>query len=231
MNWIVRILQKLGLIFVVLVAATSIVVMAYGFIPVPITPLMAMRSFEQISQGKKLKIKKDWQAVELISPHLQEAIVVAEDQHFFEHYGFDFEAIEKAIKYNRAHRKTKGASTISQQVAKNVFLWPQRSWIRKGFEVYFTGLIEIFWSKERIMEVYLNIAEWGDGIYGAEAASQYYFRKSSRNLSQGEAAWLACVLPNPRKWQIPRPTSYMRMRQSRILRLMRLAHSPVFRGE
>ena len=139
-----------------------------------------------------------------------------------EHHGFDFNAIEKAAKRNRQKNKRKlGASTISQQTAKNVFLWPGRTWVRKGFEVYFTALIEMMWSKERIMEVYLNSIEMGDGIYGAEAVAQRHFHCSAKELSKAECAMIAVSLPNPRKFDSAHPSSYMRKRQSRILREMK----------
>ncbi|HWU42960.1 MAG TPA: monofunctional biosynthetic peptidoglycan transglycosylase, partial [Bdellovibrio sp.] len=145
------------------------------------------------------------------------AVLKAEDARFFEHHGFDYEAIEKAMKYNRTHKKVKGASTISQQTAKNVFLWPHRDWIRKGLEAYFTVLIEFIWPKERIMEVYLNVIETGPGVYGVEAASQKYFKQSAKNISPSQASLIAAVLPNPQKFRIDRPSNYILKRQSRIL--------------
>lgn len=167
-----------------------------------------------------MKLKKDWVPLEKISPNLQLAVVCSEDQNFIKHNGFDFEAIDKAMEYNEKHKKTRGASTISQQVAKNVFLWPGRSWIRKGFEVYFTFLIELFWSKQRIMEVYLNVIEMGDGIYGAQAASETFFRKDAISLGSAEAATIAAVLPNPRKFNVAKPSAYVQGRRSWILRQM-----------
>ena len=149
-----------------------------------------------------------------------QAVVTSEDNNFTSHFGIDVEAIEKARVHNQTHRRKWGASTISQQTAKNVFLWPKRTYIRKGFEVYFTFLIEIFWSKKRIMEVYLNMIEMGPGIYGAEAASQYYFHKPASRLNAGEAAMIAVCLPNPRKRNPVRPTTYMIHRQQAILNLM-----------
>jgi monofunctional biosynthetic peptidoglycan transglycosylase len=150
------------------------------------------------------------------------AVIASEDQNFEDHFGFDLAAIKKAEAYNEKHKgkKLKGASTISQQTAKNVFLWQSRSWVRKGFEVYFTFLIEIFWSKQRIMEVYLNVIEMGDGIYGAEACSQEFFHKPSKKLSVQQAALIAAVLPNPRKWSVTKPTPYILHRQQRIIRFM-----------
>ena len=195
----------------------------YRFVPVPVTPLMLIRCVEQKQDGKDMKLKKDWVSYDEISPALPLAVVAAEDQLFLDHYGFDFNAIEKALKNNEKkskRKKMKGASTISQQTAKNVFLWPSRTWVRKGFEVYFTGLIEIFWSKQRILEVYLNVVEMGDGVYGAEAAARHHFKKSAAKLSRSEAAAIAACLPNPRKWSASKPTGYISGRQAWILRNM-----------
>lgn len=195
----------------------------YSFLPVPITPLMVIRYFEQSGDPKRTaKIEKDWVSFENLSPKLQLAVVCAEDQEFLEHVGFDFAAIEKAYSYNKTHKRKRGASTISQQTAKNVFLWPGRSWIRKGLEVYFTFLIEVIWSKERIMTVYLNVIEFGDGIYGAEATAQRFFRKPAKNLSSYEAALMAAVLPSPLKRSVARPSNLVRRRQAWIVSQMRM---------
>ena len=195
-----------------------LITLLYRFVPVPVTPLMIIRYFE-LDEGK---IEKDWTALEEISPALPLAVVTAEDQKFAEHYGFDLEAIEKAMKYNARHKgkKMRGASTISQQTAKNVFLWPGRSWVRKGLEVYFTFMIELLWSKERIMEVYLNVIEMGPGIYGAEAASRYYFDKPAIRMTRKEAATLAAILPNPVRWSASSPTPYIIRKRNWILRRM-----------
>jgi len=180
---------------------------------------MIQRYFE-MEDGK---IDKDWKSLEEISDNMPLAVVTAEDQKFEEHYGFDLEAIEKAVKYNEKHKgkKVKGASTISQQTAKNVFLWPGRSWVRKGLEVYFTFLIELFWSKERIMEVYLNVIEMGPGVYGTEAAAQHYFNKSAAKLTKSEAASIAAILPNPIRWSASKPTPYIIKKRNWILRHMK----------
>lgn len=175
------------------------------FIPVPITPLMVIRSVQQKMDGKEVVFKKDWVSLEEINNNLQLAVVCAEDQNFLKHNGFDMKAIERAMETNEQGKKLRGGSTISQQTAKNVFCWPHRSWIRKGFEAYFTVLIEFLWSKERIMEVYLNVIEFGDGIYGAEAASMHFFKKHARQLTNSQSAALAVVLPNPRKFSPLRP--------------------------
>lgn len=191
----------------------------YRFVNPPVTYLMILRYFQS---EKKSSINKEWKDYEYISHHLPLAVIAAEDQNFFEHFGFDLNAIENAMKHNASKKKkrTKGASTISQQVAKNVFLFPSRNWIRKGFEAYFTFLIECFWSKERILEVYLNVIELGDGTYGAEAASKKFFHKTAINLSKGEAALLAAVLPNPIKMSPARPSGYILRRQAWILNQM-----------
>ena len=152
-----------------------------------------------------------------ISPNLQLAVLSSEDQNFLTHHGFDFDAIEKAVEHNENHKHKRGASTISQQTAKNVFLYDGRNWVRKGVEVYFTFLIETFWNKKRIMEVYLNVIEFGDGIYGAEAASQEFFHTPAKKLSNEQAALLAAVLPAPRKFSAKTPSPYVRKRQEWIL--------------
>ncbi len=211
------ILLKVFLWFIGLSIASVIL---FRFVPVPFTPLMIIRCAEQLFGDKELSLKKDWVSLEEMSAALPLAVIAAEDQNFEEHFGFDMEAIAKARKYNEKHpgKRLKGASTISQQTAKNVFLWPSRSWIRKGFEVYFTFLIEVFWSKERIMEVYLNVIEMGDGVYGAESASQKYFRKPASKLSVRESALIAAVLPNPRKWSPAKPSLYIQKKSARIVK-------------
>ena len=172
---------------------------------------------QTVDNKRDLRLKKAWIPLEEISPNLQLAVVCSEDQNFLGHFGFDLDAIEKAMKHNEHHKRKRGASTISQQTAKNVFLYDGRNWIRKGLEVYFTFLIEIFWNKERIMEVYLNVIEFGDGIYGAEAASQYFFNIPAKKLSRQQAALLAAVLPAPRRFSAKAPGSYLRSRQQWIL--------------
>lgn len=213
-----RIFWKLSLWFF---AISIVSVIVFRWVPIPITPLMLIRCVEQKMDDKEMKLDKTWKPLEELSPHLQLAVVCCEDQNFLNHNGFDFGAIEKAMKHNKTHLKKRGASTISQQVAKNVFLWPSRSWVRKGFEVYFTFLIEVFWSKERIMEVYLNVIEMGDGIYGAEAASQTYFKKSAISISKRQAATIAVTLPNPRKLSAKKPTAYLNKRINWAMQQMR----------
>jgi monofunctional glycosyltransferase len=196
------------------------IVIVFKWVPVPITPLMIIRNVEQYRENKKLELKHNWVSIENISTNLQLAVICGEDQHFLTHNGFDIKAIEKAIEHNKKGKKIRGASTISQQTAKNVFLWPQRSWFRKGLETYFTFLIELFWSKERIMEVYLNSIEMGHGIYGAEAASQYWFKKSAIKLNKNEAAVLAAILPNPLRYRANPATSYIQSRKNWIVNQM-----------
>lgn len=210
---ILNFIKKLIIWFFVL-SVFSVVL--FRFVPVPVTPLMLSRSAE----NGFTNWKHDWVPIEEISPNLQLAVVASEDQNFVKHNGFDFQAIEKAMEHNKKGKRTRGASTISQQVAKNVFLWQGRSWIRKGFEVYFTFLIELFWSKERIMEVYLNSIEMGNGIYGAEAASQYWYKKPAKKLTQREAAGIAAILPNPRKFKANNSSSYIERRKTHIVRQM-----------
>lgn len=194
-------------------------VILYAFVNPPVTPLMVIRWIDPVSEDQPYRLKKDWVPLDRISTNLQLAVVASEDNRFTEHWGFDFEAIEKAQKFNerKQGKRIRGASTISQQTAKNVFLWPQRSWVRKGLEAYFTALIELVWSKRRIMEVYLNVIEMGKGIYGAEAAAQVHFGKPAARLTRAESALLAAILPNPAKWNPARPTSYLINRQQWIL--------------
>jgi monofunctional biosynthetic peptidoglycan transglycosylase len=213
-NYAPRII-RFGLIFFF---GTSIFsALLFRFINIPATPLMLIRVVENIADGKNPSITKNWVSLREISPNLVLAVIASEDNNFESHFGVDFKAIEKAKKLNARGKKMRGASTITQQTAKNAFLWPARTYVRKGLELYFTGLIELVWGKKRIMEVYLNVIEMGDGIYGAEAASQKYFHKSARNLTRPEAAAIAAVLPNPRKWRPDKPTAYIARKKSWIL--------------
>jgi monofunctional biosynthetic peptidoglycan transglycosylase len=188
----------------------------FRWVPVPVTPLMLIRCIEQKTDGKEMVLKHDWVSLEEISPKLQLAVVCSEDQNYLKHYGFDWVAIQKALKQNEKGKRLRGGSTISQQTAKNVFLWPGRSYVRKAFEVYFTLLIEIFWSKERIMEVYLNSIEMGKGIYGAEAAARYWFKKPAKDLTKDEAAAITAILPNPLKYVATPPSAYIAGRKAWI---------------
>lgn len=195
-------------------------VILFKWVPVPFTPLMVTRIVENKMEGKDAIFSHDWESLENISPNLQKAVIASEDGNFLKHHGFDFEAMKKAFKNNNKGRKLKGGSTISQQTAKNIFLWQGRSYIRKGLEAYFTVLIEVIWGKERIMEVYLNSIEMGNGIYGAEAAAQHWYRKSASNLTPKEAAGIAAILPNPRKFKASNSSSYINKRKGKIKRVM-----------
>jgi monofunctional biosynthetic peptidoglycan transglycosylase len=201
-------------------------VVVLKWFPVYVTPLVLIRSGEYALNGKWVSIQKDWVSLEEISPHLRKAVIASEDPKFLSHSGFDFEAIAKAIDANKRRKIKMGASTISQQTAKNVFLYPSRTYLRKGLEAYFTVLIEKIWDKRRILEVYLNVIELGPGIYGAEAAAQYYYNKPARDLSQGEAQLFAAILPNPRRWNPKKPTNFIVRRRNFIRRnLALLGHS------
>ena len=179
---------------------------------------MVIRCVEQVADGKPLKMKHVWVSKKNISKNLKLAVICSEDQNFVTHMGFDLEAIDKAIEESKTRNKrVRGASTISQQTAKNVFLWPGRSWLRKGLEVWFTGLIELFWSKERILHVYLNSIEMGNGIYGAGAAAKSYFGTTAAKLSARQAAAIAATLPNPRRYNAANPGPYVSGRISWIL--------------
>ena len=197
-----RIIRNLLLFFFV---STTVMVVVYRFVPVYVTPLMVIRSVQQVFKGESPAWHHEW-----------------EDNRFATHNGFDFIEIQKAMKENEKRKRKRGASTISQQTAKNVFLWPQSSWLRKGFEVYFTWMIELFWSKERIMTVYLNSIEMGKGIYGAQAAARYKFHTTAAKLSAGQCALIAATLPNPIRFDSAHPSSYILKRQGQILRLMKL---------
>ena len=210
-------------IVVAFFASTILSVVLLRFLPVWVTPLMVIRCYEQLTEGRDLKLSHDWEPLSEMSPSLPVAVIASEDAHFMDHHGFDYEAIEHAAKRNREHpeKRKLGASTISQQTAKNVFLWPGRSWVRKGFEAYFTTLIELLWSKQRIMEVYLNSIEMGEGIYGAQAVAEEHFHKDAKDLTRSECALIAATLPNPRKYSSKSPSAYMLKRQSRILKEMK----------
>lgn len=210
-------------IVVAFFASTILSVVALRWLPVYFTPLMFIRLGQQVKAGETLKMHHHWVSLDKISPSLPTAVMASEDARFLEHHGFDYKAIEHAAIRNLKHpeKRKLGASTISQQTAKNVFLWPGRSWVRKGFEVYFTTLIELLWSKQRIMEVYLNSIEMGDGIYGADAVAEYHFNTSAAQLTEEQCALIAATLPNPRRFNSARPSSYVLKRQSRILHEMR----------
>jgi monofunctional biosynthetic peptidoglycan transglycosylase len=215
-----RIFSWIKWIAIAYVLITVLAVILFRFVNPPVTPLMIFRKIHNTSAGKKAALMKKWVPIEKISPNMIQAVVASEDNLFLDHWGVDFTAIEKAIEHNEHSRRKHGASTISQQTAKNLFLWPSRTWLRKGFELYFTGLMELIWSKKRIMEVYLNIIETGDGIYGVESAANIYFKKSSMTLSKGESVLIAVSLPDPRRRNPAKPGPYMLQRQAEILDLM-----------
>lgn len=195
-------------------------VILFKFVPVPFTPLMGIRAIEQKMEGKEMICSHDWVPIEEISLNLQKAVIASEDGNFLTHNGFDFKAIEKAMEANKKGKKLRGGSTISQQTAKNVFLWSGRSYLRKGLEAYFTVLIELIWGKERIMEVYLNSIEMGNGVYGAQEASRVWYRKDAKNLTPREAAGIAAILPNPRKFKATNSSNYINRRKNHIVRQM-----------
>lgn len=208
-------------IIVFFFGSTIAAVVIYKWMPVYITPLMITRSIENDDE-----MQHKWVSIEEISENMALAVVSSEDNLFMSHSGFDFDQIQKAIEEAEKTGRQRGASTISQQTAKNVFLWNGRSWVRKGLEAYFTVLIELIWGKERIMEVYLNSIEMGPGIYGAEAVAQAHFGKSASKLTRREAALIAATLPNPLKYSSKNPSKYMRKRQRQITRLMGLVENP-----
>ena len=198
------------LVAVFLFVGPIVVVAVYRFVPPPMTFLMVQRMVEGRGFDRR------WVPMRSISPTLVRAVIAAEDAHFCEHHGFDILAIQKAMRANERGKKLRGGSTISQQTAKNVFLWPQRDWVRKGLEAWFTVLIEVIWGKERIMEVYLNSIEWGPGVYGAEAAAQHNFHVSAARLSPAQAARLAAIVPKPLAWKAARPGPYIQRRSGKI---------------
>ncbi len=218
-----RIKRTVRWIVVAFFASTILSVVAYRWMPVWITPLMLIRTYQQVKAGEHMTLHHHWVSLDEISPSLSLAVMASEDAHFQEHHGFDYKAIEQAAMRNIKHpeKRRLGASTISQQTAKNVFLWPGRSWVRKGLEVYFTVLIELMWSKQRIMEVYLNSIEMGDGIYGADAVAEYHFKTTAAELTRSQCALIAATLPNPRQFNSARPSAYMLKRQKRILHEMK----------
>jgi monofunctional biosynthetic peptidoglycan transglycosylase len=198
-------------LLLLLVVLPVTLILIYRFVGPPLTPLMLIR----LSEGRG--IERKWMPLTQISASLPRAVIAAEDARFCEHHGFDLEAIQKALAQNNRHpNKIKGGSTISQQTAKNVFLWPERSFLRKGLEAYFTVLIELGWGKRRIMEIYLNSIEWGPGIYGVDAAARSNFNVGADHLSSLQSARLAAILPSPLKWQADAPGPYVQKRSRRI---------------
>lgn len=218
MKVIIRFIKKITVFFFL---SSIISVIILRFVPVYFTPLMGIRIVEQIKEKKKPLLKHTWVGYDAISDNMKKAVVASEDQLFFEHAGFDKKQIKKAIEENKKRNRPRGASTISQQTAKNVFLWPQSSWIRKALETYFTLLIELFWSKERILHVYLNSIETGNGIYGVESVAQLHFNTSAKKLSQSQSALIAATLPNPLRFSSKKPSAYIFKRQAAIQKQMK----------
>lgn len=216
-----KIFRWLGRALLWFFGISILLVVLFKWVPVPFTPLMITRAIEHKLDGKEMTCSHDWEPIENISVNLQKAVIASEDGTFLKHNGFDFEAMQKAFKNNNKGRKLKGGSTISQQTAKNVFLWQGRSYIRKGLEAYFTVLIELIWGKERIMEVYLNSIEMGDGVYGAQAAAEHWYKKDAANLTSNEAASIAAILPSPRRYKANNSGPYIAKRKNKIVRLMR----------
>lgn len=197
-----------------------LLVLVFRVVPPPGTALMVERKIESWVDGEPIDVQRNWQPWDNISDDLKVAVMAGEDQKFPEHWGFDFGAIQAALAHNELGGSIRGASTLSQQVSKNLFLWSGRSWLRKGLEAWFTGLIEVFWPKQRILEVYLNSVEWDDGVFGAEAAARHHFGVSARSLSRQQASLLAAVLPNPRVWSAGHPSPYVLRRASWIRQQM-----------
>jgi monofunctional glycosyltransferase len=216
-----RILLVLLVIVLGLGTLSVAVTILFRFVAPPASALMIERRMDSWRSSRQYSAHYQWVDFERIAPPMAAAVIAAEDQNFSSHHGFDWDAIQRAIDYDENGNKVRGASTLTQQTAKNLFLWPDRNWLRKGFEAYFTVLLESLWGKRRIIETYLNIVEFGDGIYGVEAASQRFFHKSSARLTPEDAALLAAVLPNPHRLRANAPSNYVRERQQWILRQMR----------
>lgn len=212
--------RRIAIVFAVAAMTPILLILLFKLVPPPVTPLMLIR----LAEGEG--IERQWQPLEAVSPNLIRAVIASEDAKFCRHRGFDWDAIDKAIGRYASGGRVLGASTISMQTAKNLFLWPGRDFVRKGFEAGLTVLLETFWSKDRIMEVYLNIVEWGPGIYGAEAAARHHFGKAAKTLTQAEAAALAAVLPSPRRWSPAQPSRPVRNRIRIISQRMGQIPSP-----
>jgi monofunctional glycosyltransferase len=225
-SWWKRAAKGVFLLALISLVSSVSLVLLFRFVPVPFSALMVQRRIESWFSPKPYTSRHDWVPLDEIAPCMGVAVIAAEDQNFPDHFGFDWKAIEKAIEHNERSRRKRGASTVSQQTAKNLFLWETRSWVRKGFEAYFTLLIELGWSKSRILEIYLNSVEFGDGIFGVEAAAQTFFGKPAKRLRPSEAALLAAVLPNPHIYHVASPNGYVRGRQTWIMRQMSALGGP-----
>jgi monofunctional biosynthetic peptidoglycan transglycosylase len=222
-----RLLRAAIWALMILLVMSVAAVLALRWLNPPFSAFMAQSQVEAwVSRDTGFVMRQRWVRLDQISPNLPLAVVASEDQKFPEHWGFDVEAIEKAYSLNQHSHKIRGASTISQQVAKNLFLWSGRSYFRKGLEAYFTILIEACWPKRRILEVYLNIAEFGHGIYGAEAAAEHFFHLPAARLTRGDAAVLAAVLPNPQRFSAAAPSAYVQQRRAWILAQMQALGGP-----
>jgi len=216
-----RLLVFMGRFMLAVVILTGLLVLCFRWIPPPTSAFMLKRHFEGLFHGKSaVAVRYRWVDMDKISPYVPLAMVASEDQKFPYHWGFDFEAITDAVENNLKGGRLRGASTITQQVAKNLFLWSGRSFVRKGLEAYFTVMLELLWSKNRILEVYLNIAEFGDGIYGVRSAAETLYRKRPSGLTRSESAILAAVLPNPRKLKVLDPSAFVTERAGWIERQM-----------
>lgn len=226
MKLIKKIQKLLQWIVLLFFGSTIFFVVLYRWCPVYVTPLMVIRCVQQVKHGEKIRLRHHWVPLDSMSIYMPVAVMASEDQRFLMHHGFDMVEIQKAMQERRSGKRNRGASTISQQTAKNVFLWPGHSWLRKGLEVYFTALIEVIWGKHRIMEVYLNSIEMGPGIYGTEAVARLHFCRDSHSLTRPNCALIAATLPNPLKFSSEAPSPYMLRRQTQIMNQMR--HIDVF---
>ncbi|WP_394560317.1 monofunctional biosynthetic peptidoglycan transglycosylase [Aquipseudomonas alcaligenes] len=211
-----NLLRRLIKLLLWFAAGSALLVLALRWIDPPGTALMAERKVQSWVDGEPIDLQRTWRPWKELPDNLKIAVIAAEDQKFAEHWGFDVAAIRQALEHNAEGGSLRGASTISQQVAKNLFLWSGRSWPRKALEAWFTGLIELLWSKQRILEVYLNSVEWGDGVFGAEAAARHHFKVGAPYLSRTQASLLAAVLPNPRAWSASRPGPHVQRRAAWI---------------
>ncbi len=223
-----RLVRSLGALFLGLILGSGVLVAVVRWVDPPFSSYMAQMWVEQAMAGQWPRIEYRWTAYEAVSPHLRLAVVAAEDQKFPDHIGFDLQSIRQAIAERRGRGRLRGASTITQQVAKNLFLWHGRSMLRKGIEAWFALLIEVTWPKRRILEVYLNIAETGEGLFGVGAAAQRYFKRPASELAPHQAALIAAMLPNPRAYRPDAPSEYLRKRQDWILGQMRALGGPAF---
>lgn len=220
-RWGLAVVQFLKHLFILSCQFGLLLIILYRVIPVPVTPLHLVRVYEQLRDGKEVKLSKSWKSIDYVSDKFCLAVITSEDVKFIQHYGFDLKQIKNSLERGmKTGKKMRGASTISQQTAKNLFFTPKRSWIRKVPEIFITLSLELLWTKKRILEVYINIIEMGDGIYGVEAAAQNYFKKTAADLSSRESALIAACLPNPRRWKANKPSNYIDRKARGIQRYM-----------